>query len=154
MGIAAIGFIMLLGIVAFFYFIVLRGNVVRESATPFAQGEYKLSTTSYISSLMGARDDYEIKYSDLISLAYDDPSPLHPSRKSYSTYLNEEVSKDICSWLDSNLGESRYYFFVSLNSEKKFECGTTPEATSTFSEEQILPTKSGEELKAVLVTWP
>ena len=66
MGIAALGFIVLLGIVAFFFFIVLRGNVVRESTLPFSQGEYELSTTSYLSNTLSTRDDYGIKYSDLI----------------------------------------------------------------------------------------
>lgn len=152
MGIAALGFIILLGIVAFFFFIVLRGNVIRESATPFAQGEYALSTTSYLSNLMDTRDEYGIKYSDLISLAYEEPSPKHPSGKSYSAYLGS-TKDNICSWLGSNLGE-RYYFFISLKNDVRIECGIRPEVSETYSEEQFLPVKSGEELKAVLVTWP
>ncbi len=152
MGIAALGFIILVGIVAFFFFIILRGNIIRESATPFAQGEYALSTTSYLSNLMDTRDEYGVKYSDLIALAYEEPSPNHPSGKSYSDYLNEK-KEGICSWLDSNLGE-RYYFFVLLENNVQLECGIRPDVPETYSEEQFLPVKSSEDLKATLVTWP
>ena len=152
MGIAALGFIVLLGILAFFFFIVLRGNVIKESTLPFSQGEYELSTTSYLSNVLSTRDDYGIKYSDLIQNAIAFPSSLHPSGKTYAVYYVDAVNDDICKSLDARFFD-RYFFFVENNGNRQYSCGVEPVSAKTFSESQLLPAKDGEIIKITLVTW-
>ncbi len=153
MGIAALGLILILGVFSFFYLVVLKGQVTKQSATPFAEREYALSTTSYLSTLLSSEDEYGIKFSTIISLATGSPGSIHPSGEKYSNYFANQISPKICSWLKSSLDENTYQFFIDKGTGHESECGIEPVNEQTFADIQYLPA-AGKKTKVVLVTWP
>ena len=108
---AGLAFVVVAAFLGYFVQVPLRGYVERESATPFAQTEFAISTTNYISILLETRDDFGVKYSELMQNAMANPTAVHPSQKTYASYFPEIVNGKICPWLEENAG-SGYYFFI------------------------------------------
>ncbi|HIK00804.1 TPA: hypothetical protein H1016_04675 [archaeon] len=153
MGLAALALILILGILSFYYFIVLRGKVVKEGPLPFIEREHLITTTNYLNNFLLTRDEFGISYSTLIERSIDNPNGKHPSGKTMSTYFSVDVLPKICEWLEQNLGKDVHRLKVMEGTAEKYRCGVNPTTENLFTENQLLPLKSGGSVDISLETW-